>query len=76
MAKKRKSDSWYPVSTLGLVCTGLYALVPPYIVYAQSTNTFPQSLEIPLVGGMLFILACMLISRHTNQKPFYKKSHR
>ena len=61
MAKKQ--SSWYPVSTVGLVCTALYALVPPYMVYAQSTDIFPEVLRLPLVGSMALILGCMLICR-------------
>jgi hypothetical protein len=70
MAKK---NSWYPVSTLGLVCTALYAMVPPYIVYAQTTESFPDTLRVPLIGAMAFVAVCMLICRHSGQKPFHRK---
>ena len=75
MAKRTRS-SWYPVSMLGLVCTSLYALVPPYIVYAQSAQIFPEDLRLPLISLMAFILVCMLICRYTNQKPFHHKTKR
>jgi hypothetical protein len=58
---------------VGLVCTTLYALVPPYMVYAQTTDTFPENLRMPIVGGMTLVLVCMLICRYTNQKPFHRR---
>jgi hypothetical protein len=69
-----KPGGWYPVSLLGIILTSLYALVPPYIVYAQSTQTFPPELQVPILSGMVFVGALMLLCRYTGQKPFLRRS--
>lgn len=71
MAKKH--SGWYPVSTIGMAITVLYASVPPYIVYAQTTDTFPDSLKMPILVAMGFVLLCMIICKYTDKKPFHRK---
>lgn len=70
---KKRPHGWYPVSTLGFVLTILYAAVPPYYVYAQTTGLLAESIRMPLLFGMGFVLLCMVVCRQTNQKPFHKK---
>lgn len=64
---------WYPISTVGILITFLYALVPPGIVYAQSAEILPEGLRMPLVAAMGFVVALMLACRYTNQKPFLRR---
>ena len=70
---RRRPKGWYPVTTLGIVLTVLYASMVPYIVYAQTTEIFPDTLKTPLIFVMAFIILCMLVCRFTDQKPFHHK---
>jgi len=72
----RTPPGWYPVSRFGVVVTTLYALVPPYIAYARTNNTFPDELRWPLVGVMGFVVVALLLCRVTGAKPFLRKKKR
>lgn len=66
----RRANRWYPVTLTGKVVVVLYAFVPPYVTYAQTTGTFKPELQTPLLAGMLIVLLCMVVSKYTGQKPF------
>jgi len=60
------------VSFMGGLITGLYALLPPYIVYVDSLGYLPPSMRIAAGSCMVFIAGTMIFCRRSKQKPFQR----
>ena len=70
---RKKTRKWYPISFTGGMVIGLYAVLPPYIVFAETLGLLTQTQQVGAVLGILFVIVCMIVCRITNQTPFRKK---
>lgn len=70
---------WYSISFVGGLMLGLYALIPPYVVYADGLGILTEHNRYLAVGGMMLVTVLMVLSRVLGHKPFRRhtrKDHR
>lgn len=65
---------WYSVSFMGGLLLGLYLLIPPYVVYADSLGVLRPQDRYLAAGGMAVVVVLMALSRARGQKPFRRHS--
>jgi len=65
-----KSKHWYSISFTGGLMMGLYAFIPPYVVYADSLGILPQQSRVAAIGGMLLVLGVVFFARKRGHKLF------
>lgn len=73
VSKKSTPKRWYPISFLGGLLLGLYALVPPYLVYVDELSLLTPNARALAIVGMFSMVFLMIVCRKTNQRPFLRK---
>lgn len=72
---KKNRFGWYPISFLGGLIASLYALVPLYIVYADSLGLLTLGARAFALGGMVFVTAVVESARRRGHKLFSRDTH-
>lgn len=72
MQKKAPHGRWYPISFLGGLLLGLYALIPPYIFYIDSLSLLSTEDRVLTSLGMSSVVLLMLVCKRTHQRPFLR----
>jgi len=66
---------WYPISITGKVVALAYALVPPYLLLADTAGALTTAARVPIIGGMSLVLGLMVYAKRRGHRPFAKPPH-
>jgi general secretion pathway protein G len=69
-----KRFGWYPISFLGGLILGMYLMVPPYVVYADTLQIWTDHDRVVASLGMAFVIAILLMARSMGHQPFRRHS--
>jgi prepilin-type N-terminal cleavage/methylation domain-containing protein len=70
-----KRLGWYPISFLGGLLLGMYGLVPPYVVYADTLEIWTDQDRVMASLGMAFVAAILLMAKSKGHQPFRRGKH-
>lgn len=70
MRRSKKRTSWYSVSFVGGLLIALYALVPVYVVYADTLGLVTPLSRGGVIAGMACVSLCALVARRRGEKLF------
>ena len=61
---------------MGGLVMALYALIPPYVVYADSLGILPTQSRVVAIAGMVFVLLVVLAARKQGHTLFSRHHHK